>query len=306
MSQLAQTVDPLPGWRQELQVALDANTVDLHRTLITIAGWSDRVPVTQIYAKKDNKVLCCILSEDAAAVAQKRSGNERIDCNQRECIVLWPDGSVDVYNSKDMTYARPVGSVGTALASAWTELWTCHVVRWKPEPVLGPVPEPVPEPKWEGVGFQLEKARRGMDFIEQCMREELQEIIDYELKERCDPLNTLKACLQLRLNSVDVCKSTAWGMQTWTATVRADLETFTGSVGLPEYSGGADGSMPRLVDTEMNRMKDFVNKKINACVASAEGLRIKKVQEDAWTAKAHLAEMRTLLRRMQLLRVGGI
>jgi hypothetical protein len=104
---------------------------------------------------------------------------------------------------------------------------------------------------------------------------------------------------------VDVCKSTAAGMQTWTAAVRADLETFTRSVGLPEYSGGEGGTMPRLVDTALNRMKDFVNKKINACVKEAEGLRIKRVQEDAWTAKPQLAEMRTLLRRMQQLRDGG-
>ena len=155
-----------------------------------------------------------------------------------------------------------------------------------------------------GIQFQLEKARRGMDFIETCMREYLQEIIDYDLKERCDALATLKASLRERLNEVDGCKQTAAGMQTWKAAVQTDLQTFTGRVGLPEYSGGEGGTMPRLVDTEMNRMKDFVNKKINACVQSADGLRMKREQEAAWTAKPEQAEMRTLLRRMQLLREG--
>ena len=152
-----------------------------------------------------------------------------------------------------------------------------------------------------GIEFQLEKARRGMDFIERGMREYLQEIIDYELKERCDALDTLKASLRERLNEVDGCKLTAAGMQRWQEAVQRDLQTFTGRVGLPEYSGGEGGAMPRMVETAMNRMKDFVHKKINACVQAADGLRIKRVQEDAWTAKTPQAEMRTLLRRMQQL-----
>ena len=154
---------------------------------------------------------------------------------------------------------------------------------------------------WAGAGCQLEKARQGMERVEQGMRVELQEIIDYELKERCDALETMKASLRVRLDEVDGCKQTAAGMQTWKAAVQTDLETFTGSVGLPEYSGGEGGAMPRLVATEMNRMKDFVNKKINACVQAADGLRIKRVQEDAWTAKTPQADMRTLLCRMQTL-----
>ncbi len=138
-----------------------------------------------------------------------------------------------------------------------------------------------------------------MDFIEAGMREYLQEIIDYELKERCDALQTLKASLRERLNEVDACKQTAAGLQSWQEAVQRNLQTFTGSVGLPEYSGGEGGAMPRMVQTDMNRMKDFVNKKINACVHAADGLRIKRVQEHAWTAKTPQAEMRTLLRRMQ-------
>ena len=73
-------------------------------------------------------------------------------------------------------------------------------------------------------------------------------------------------------------------------------------MGLPEYSGGEDGRMPRLVDTELNKMKDFVNKKINACVQQAQGLRIKRLNEDAWTHKPATtprADMGRLLCRLQ-------
>ena len=105
MSQLAPTVDPLPGWRQELQAGFDAKTVDLNTTLITIAGEAKRVPVRQIYVKSSNKVLCCILSEDAADVARRLSGNKRMWGDENLCIMLWPDWSVDLYNRVEKTFA---------------------------------------------------------------------------------------------------------------------------------------------------------------------------------------------------------
>ena len=124
-------IDPLPVWRQELQVALDGNTVDYHKTWISLVSPEERMEVTQIYRKVDKKVLCCIIPWD---VASKRSGNKNIYCMRNQCIMLWPDRSVDVYNMKDMTYVDHIGSVGGAFNDVWGELWTCYVKRWEPTP----------------------------------------------------------------------------------------------------------------------------------------------------------------------------
>ncbi len=70
-------VSRLPEWRQELQVALDGNTVDLHKTWISLASPDERMEVTQIYRKVDKKVLCCIIPWD---VSSGRSRNSRIYC----------------------------------------------------------------------------------------------------------------------------------------------------------------------------------------------------------------------------------
>ena len=237
---------------------------------------------TQIYV---NGALGCVVT--------RREGNDE--------DIVWHD-SVWVEKWQRGVFVG-LGAQVWIEPDVWKRMWT-RDNEWYRHATEFYVEEEPAEPVWSGVGFQLEKARRGMDFIEQGMREELQEIIDYDLKEKCDALKTLKASLQLRLNSVDVYKSTAVGIQTWKDAVQADLQTFTDAVGLPEYSGGEGGTMPRLVDTALNRMKDFVNTKINACVHSAEGLRIKRLNEDAWTQKPTTtprADMRRLLCRLQRL-----
>ena len=112
--------------RQELQVALDGNKVDYHRTWISLAHPEERMEVTQIYRKVDGHVLCCIIPWD---VASSRSGNSRIYCMRTQCIMLWPDRSVDVYNSMDMRCQGHVGSVGDAFKDVWDELWTYYGLR---------------------------------------------------------------------------------------------------------------------------------------------------------------------------------
>ena len=124
-------VSRLPVCRRELQVALDGNTGDLHKTWISLVGPEERMEVTQIYRKVDKNVLCCIIPWD---VASRRSGNSRIYCMRNQCIMLWPDRSVDVYNSMDMTYVDHIGSVGGAFNGVWGELWTCYVMRWETTP----------------------------------------------------------------------------------------------------------------------------------------------------------------------------
>ena len=125
-------VDRLPGWRQELQVALDENKVDFHKTWISLKRPEERMEVTQIYRKVDKTVLCCIIPWD---VARRRSGNDQIYYTRNQCIMLWPDRSVDVYNSMDMTCVGNVGSVREAFNNndVWKELWTCYVMRWEPK-----------------------------------------------------------------------------------------------------------------------------------------------------------------------------
>ena len=44
-------VDRLPVWRQELQVTMDGNKVDYHKTFISLVRPEERMEVTQIYRK---------------------------------------------------------------------------------------------------------------------------------------------------------------------------------------------------------------------------------------------------------------
>ena len=108
-----------------LQAALDKNEVIYHRTRVDFAHTQESMQITQVYDKRTREVLCCEIPWD---VASRRTGKD-VYSKTDECIMLWPDKSLDLYNQRQMTWIRKICDVGVEFDTVWTEFWEYHGLR---------------------------------------------------------------------------------------------------------------------------------------------------------------------------------
>ena len=104
-----------------LQTALVNNEVIYHKTRIDFP-FSESMQITQVYNKKSAKVLCCEIPWD---VASQRTGKNTYT-KKDECIMLWPDKSLDLYNTRQMRWIGKICDVGDAFNIVWTQFWEYH------------------------------------------------------------------------------------------------------------------------------------------------------------------------------------
>jgi hypothetical protein len=108
-----------------LQDALDKNEVIYHKTRIDFPYTQESMHITQVYNMKTGVVLCCEIPWD---VAKRRTGKD-VYSKADECIMLWPDKSVDLYSMREMTWIRKICDVGVEFDNVWTQLWEYHGLR---------------------------------------------------------------------------------------------------------------------------------------------------------------------------------
>jgi hypothetical protein len=91
--------------------------------------------ITQVYNKKTEKVLCCEIPWD---VASQRTGID-IYSKKDECIMLWPDRSLDLYHVDDtgeMIWIRKICDVGVEFDIVWAQFWEYHGLRGEQRAIL--------------------------------------------------------------------------------------------------------------------------------------------------------------------------
>ena len=80
--------------------------------------------IKQVYNKTTGKVLCCEIPWD---VARQRTGKD-VYCKVGQCIMLWPDRSLDLYDTK-LRWIRKICDVGTEFDIVWAQFWEYHGLR---------------------------------------------------------------------------------------------------------------------------------------------------------------------------------
>ena len=108
-----------------LQDALDKNEVIYHKTRIDFPYTQESMQIKQVYNRKTGVVLCCEIPVD---VAERRTG-KYVYIKTDECIMLWPDKSLDLYSMRQMTWLRKLCDVGAEFDIVWTQLWEYHGLR---------------------------------------------------------------------------------------------------------------------------------------------------------------------------------
>ena len=107
-----------------LQSALDNNEVIYHKTRIDFPFIQQSMQIKQVYNKTTGKVLCCEIPWD---VARQRTGKD-VYCKVGQCIMLWPDRSLDLYDTK-LRWIRKICDVGTEFDIVWAQFWEYHGLR---------------------------------------------------------------------------------------------------------------------------------------------------------------------------------
>jgi hypothetical protein len=109
-----------------LQSALDKNEVIHHKTRIDFPFIKESMQITQFYNKTTRVVMCCEIPWDVAA---RRTGKD-VYATQHECIMLWPDKSLDLYRLfPDMQWIRKICDVGVEFDIVRDQLWEYHGLR---------------------------------------------------------------------------------------------------------------------------------------------------------------------------------
>ena len=107
-----------------LQSALDNNEVIYHKRWIEFPYTQQSMQITHVYNKTTGKVLCCEIPWD---VARQRTGKD-VYCKVGQCIMLWPDRSLDLYDTK-LRWIRKICDVGIEFDRVWAQFWEYHGLR---------------------------------------------------------------------------------------------------------------------------------------------------------------------------------
>jgi hypothetical protein len=129
-----------------LQSALNKNEVIHHKTRIDFPYIDESMQITQFYNKTTRVVMCCEIPWDVAA---RRTGRD-VYAREHECIMLWPDKSLDLYRwFPDIKWIRKICDVGVEFDIVWDKLWEYHGLRGvdgvEALPAGPPVHVPTPE-----------------------------------------------------------------------------------------------------------------------------------------------------------------